>query len=102
VEDSDNVFSFLSTISSGVLAHELTGRYLVILSSTLTSPSSTVTSILLIFGSDEKAVLAMGNTLRSKLGAKGGGKPPRWSGKVTGVWLENREGKVIEDALAEL
>jgi misacylated tRNA(Ala) deacylase len=73
--------------------------YLIILSSTPSSQTSTSTSVVLIFGSDEKKVKEAGEAIKTKLGVKGGGKGPRWSGKLVGVWKESREEAAVKEVL---
>ncbi|KAF8558923.1 hypothetical protein OG21DRAFT_1474738 [Imleria badia] len=100
VDDSINPLGFLSAIATaftGVTCAE--SQYLLILSSTASTQSVTGTSVLLILGSDEKQVKEIGVLLKEKLSVKGGGKGPRWSGKLTGVWKAGREDVVISDIL---
>ncbi|KAF9226486.1 alanyl-tRNA synthetase domain-containing protein [Gyrodon lividus] len=100
VDDSVNSLGFLSTIASafaGVAPSE--SQYLLILSSTPSSQSTTGTNFFLIFGSDEKQVKAAGEQLKGNLGVRGGGKGTRWSGKFSGVWKEGREDVIVSDIL---
>lgn len=104
-DDASNPLGFLSSISmafsSEIAARELPTPHLVVLSSSPSSQNSTSTTVVIVFGSDEKRVKEVGDVLRSKLGVKGGGKGPRWSGKFTGVWKANKEGALIEEAIRE-
>ncbi|EMD40847.1 hypothetical protein CERSUDRAFT_111427 [Gelatoporia subvermispora B] len=105
-DDSANALAFLSAISSA-FANEFAAvspapSFLVVLSSSPSSQTTSSTSVVLIFGSDEQKVKAVGEGLKSKLGVKGGGKGPRWSGKFTGVWKDSREGATIDGILADI
>ena len=102
-DDSSNPLGFLSSISMA-FSNEISSReqptpHLVVLSSSPSSQNSTSTTVVMVFGSDEKRVKEVGDVLRSKLGVKGGGKGPRWSGKFTGVWKANKEGALIEETI---
>ena len=102
-DDTANALGFLSSISTAFV-NELSGRlesasYLIVLSSSPSAQTATSTTVVMVFGNDEKKVKEVGDTLRSKLNVKGGGKGPKWSGKFTGVWKPNKDGKLIEDAL---
>ena len=71
----------------------------------MSSPSAqttTSTTVVLVFGSDDKLVKEVGEGLKAKLNVKGGGKGPRWSGKFTSVWKDAREGAVVESLLGGL
>ena len=96
-DDSANALGFLSAISTAFSARigETEGAlpFLIVLSSSPSAQASTSTSVVLVFGSDDKAVKAAGESLKAKLSVKGGGKGPRWSGKFTGVWKDSREGR---------
>ncbi|KAJ3557514.1 hypothetical protein NM688_g1435 [Phlebia brevispora] len=102
-DDAINALGFLSSISFAFV-NEMASRaeptpYLIVFSSSPSAQSAGSTTVVTVFGSDEKRVKEVGDVLKSKLNVKGGGKGPRWSGKFTGVWKENREGTVVEDAL---
>ncbi|KAH7887799.1 alanyl-tRNA synthetase domain-containing protein [Phlebopus sp. FC_14] len=100
VDDSINLLGFLSAIASSLAAVVPSDRpYLLILSSTPSSQTIASTSVLLVFGSDEKQVKAAGEQLKVKLNIKGGGKGIRWSGKLTGVWKDGREDVMVSDIL---
>ncbi|KAI0921665.1 hypothetical protein AcW1_004427 [Taiwanofungus camphoratus] len=103
IDDSVNALGFLSSISTALM-NEMASKpdshsYLVILSSSPSAQTTSSTSVILVSGSDEKAVEEVGERLKSKLNVKGGGKGTRWSGKFTGVWKEGREGTLVEDIL---
>ncbi|KAI0347083.1 alanyl-tRNA synthetase domain-containing protein [Trametopsis cervina] len=98
-DDTPNALSFLTAVSSAFLL-EVDGLhppppFLVILSSSPSSQNPTTSTVIMLFGLDEKKVKEVGDSLKSKLGVKGGGKGQKWSGKFTGVWLDNREGSVV-------
>lgn len=103
-DDSTTALGFLSAIAFSFTNALLTSSakdspYLIILSSSPSSQTSTSTSVVLVFGSDEKNVKEAGEGIKSKLGVKGGGKGPRWSGKFFGVWKENREDVAVKEVL---
>lgn len=100
VDDSTNALGFLNAISMSYASQAPPDlAYLIVLSSSPSSQSASSTSVVLIFGADEKKVREVGEGLKSKLSVKGGGKGMRWSGKFTGVWLEGREGAVVDEVL---
>jgi misacylated tRNA(Ala) deacylase len=99
-DDSSNALGFLSSISTAFL-DLINGKnvpYLVVLSSSPSSQSATSQTVVLVFGSDDKKVKTVGESIKSKIGVKGGGKGPRWSGKYTGVWKSSR----IEESMKEI
>lgn len=98
-DDSVNPLGFLSATTSAFANIALAERpFVVVLSSSPSSQTSTSASVLLVFGSDEKYVKAAGDLLKSKLNVRGGGKGTRWSGKFAGVW-RGREDTVVSDVL---
>lgn len=103
-DDTSTVLGFLSAVAFSFTnalsaSSAKDSPYLVILSSSPSSQTSTSTSVVLIFGSDEKKVKEAGEGIRLKLGVKGGGKGPRWSGKYVGVWKESREDAAVTEVL---
>lgn len=104
VDDSPNPLGFLTSISTA-FANEVSAispppSYLVVLSSSASSQNPSTSTVVMVLGSDEKKVKEVGDVLKNKLSVKGGGKGTRWSGKFTGVWLENREGAIVQEALS--
>lgn len=101
VDDSTNALGFLNAISMSYASQAPSDLepYLIVLSSSPSSQNASSTSVVLIFGADEKKVREVGEGLNSKLSVKGGGKGTRWSGKFTGIWLEGREGVVVNEVL---
>ncbi len=99
VDGTTNALSFLNAISLAFVAEQPSSPYLFVLSSSPSVQISTSTSVILVFGSDEKKVKDVGEALKSGLGVKGGGRGARWSGKFTGVWKQGREDSTIEDML---
>lgn len=100
IDDSSSALAFLSTISTHLAAKASTDKsYLVVLSSTPSSLTSTSTSVVLVFGSDEALVKKVGDQLKTAVGIKGGGKGLKWSGKFTGVWKDAKEGSAIQKVL---
>ncbi|KAF9263452.1 ThrRS/AlaRS common domain-containing protein [Marasmius fiardii PR-910] len=77
-------------------------KYLVVLSSSPSSQTSVSITSVLVFGSEDGLVKTVGERLKTRLGVKGGGKGPRWSGKFVGVWREPKEGAVAEEILKEV
>lgn len=99
IDDSVNALGFLSAITSAFANIVLADQpFMIVLSSSPSSQTSTSSSVLLVFGSDEKYVKETGDLLKSKLSVKGGGKGTRWSGKFNGVW-RGREDTVISEVL---
>ncbi|PSR75032.1 hypothetical protein PHLCEN_2v9362 [Hermanssonia centrifuga] len=105
IDDTSNALGFLSSISTALI-NEITSlftpgsQYLIVLSSSPSTQTSSSTTVVMIFGTDEKKVKEVGDSLKSKLGVKGGGKGTKWSGKFTGVWKGAREGATVEEAIA--
>lgn len=104
VDDATNPLGFLNAISVALTeAAAAAGTpYLFVLTSSPSAQTSTSTSVILVFGSEEKTVKEVGEHAKSKLGVKGGGKGQRWSGKFNGVWKQGREDIVIENVLQNL
>ena len=102
-DDSGNALAFLSSIStafvSKVVALSQPVPYLVVLTSSPSTQTASSTTVVMVFGDDEKRVRAVGEALKAKLGVKGGGKGTKWSGKFTGVWKATREGTAVDEAL---
>lgn len=105
-DDAANALGFLSAIStafvSKVAGKDEAAPYLVVLSSAPSAQTATSTTVVLVFGSDDKKVKEAGDELKTKLNVKGGGKGQRWSGKFTGVWKEGREGAAVATVLESL
>lgn len=105
-DDAANALGVLSAISTAFVS-KVAGKdrekpYLVVLSSAPSAQTATSTTVVLVFGSDDKMVKDAGGALKAKLNVKGGGKGPRWSGKFTGVWKEGREGAAVVTILESL
>ncbi|KAM5540333.1 hypothetical protein V8D89_005791 [Ganoderma adspersum] len=102
-DDAGNALGFLSAITTRfadrVAEGEKEKAFLLVLSSSPSAQSAGSTTVVLIFGSDDKKVKEVGDALKGKLNVKGGGKGTRWSGKFTGVWKDGREGTVVRDIL---
>jgi len=73
--------------------------YVVVLSSSPSTQTTNSVSTVLLLGSDDAKVKFAGEGLKAKLGVKGGGKGPRWSGKFVGIWKENRENAGVAEVL---
>ena len=105
-DDTSNALGFLTAIafsvtnSMGEAAKE--HPYLIVLSSSPSSQTTSSISTVLVLGCDDAKVKAAGEGLKEKLGVKGGGKGPRWSGKFIGVWKDGKESASIEEALKDL
>ena len=101
-DDTPGALAFLTAIAAAFERDERSkGRaYLIVLSSTPSAQTSSSVSVVSVFGSDEKQVQALGGALKAKMGVKGGGRGPKWTGKFTGVWKTGREDAVVEEALA--
>jgi misacylated tRNA(Ala) deacylase len=100
-DDSAGALAFLGLIASAVSATAEPGLdYLLVVSSSPSAQSQSSTSVIVVVGSDQARVKACGEGLK-KLGVKGGGKGPRWSGKFTGVWKENKEAAAIKELIGQ-
>ncbi|KAF8812397.1 alanyl-tRNA synthetase domain-containing protein [Phlegmacium glaucopus] len=105
IDDSNNVLAFLSSIAFAVTDMVSTTSassskpYQIILSSSPSTQTTNSVSTVLLLGSDDAKVKVAGEGLKAKLGVKGGGKGPRWSGKFVGVWKENRENAGVVEVL---
>ncbi len=94
-DDNTNALGFLSSITTAFSAKVKEGvPFLLVLSSSPSAQTGTSTTVVLIFGSDDNKVKAVGDEMKAKLNVKGGGKGSRWSGKFIGVWKEAKEGQV--------
>jgi misacylated tRNA(Ala) deacylase len=99
-DDSAGALVFLGMIAGAVTASAGPDLdFLLVLSSSPSAQSHSSTSVVVVVGSDEARVKAVGEGLKGRLGVKGGGKGPRWSGKFTGVWKESKEHAVIDELL---
>lgn len=103
-DDSSNPLNFLSSIafavSDEIKAKGVTTPFLFVLSSSPSAQTPSSLSTVLVLASDDKNVKEAGDGLRAKLGIKGGGKGPRWSGKFNGVWKDTKENIAVEEVLA--
>ncbi len=102
-DDSTNALGFLSSITTAFSTKIKEGvPFLLVLSSSPSAQTGTSTTVVLIFGSDDKKVKEVGDEMKAKLNVKGGGKGSRWSGKFTGVWKEAKEGQAVARILESL
>lgn len=106
-DDPARALGFLqSIVSFGILAPlssaDKIRPYTFVLTSTPVEKRSTNITTVLVLGSDDTRAKAAGEALKSKLGVKGGGKGPRWSGKFVGVWRDDKEGSAVKEALESL
>lgn len=104
IHRNDDPLAFLTAISSEFVklwatSERASKQYLIGLTSSPTSQSTTSSTLVLVFGSEDASVKEVGETLKLKLGVKGGGKGPRWSGKWTGVWKPAKEGALVNQAV---
>jgi misacylated tRNA(Ala) deacylase len=104
---NDDTLGFLSAVSANIATEWSAGPspsrpYLIVLSSSPTSQTTTSTSLVVIFGSSDAKVKEVGDALKSKVGVKGGGKGNKWSGKFIGVWKMPKEGAAIAEVLEKL
>lgn len=98
-DDSANPLGFLTAISTAFMADAAGRPYTVVLASSPSMQTGASTTVVMVFGSDDKRVKEVGEALKAKLGVKGGGKGSRWSGKFTGVWKDTKEGSVVNEVL---
>lgn len=92
-DDGNAPLPLLTAIANGLPP---SGPHLIILSSAPTIQSAASSSVVLVFGNDEKQVKAVGEAFKSELGMKGGGKGPRWSGKGSGVFKSETAQKILD------
>ncbi|KAJ3994210.1 ThrRS/AlaRS common domain-containing protein [Lentinula boryana] len=103
-DDSSNALSLLSAISVA-FSEQITKTqtpYLLVLTSTPSAQTTNSTTVVMVIGSDDKEVRSLGDSLKSQLGVKGGGKGLKWSGKYIGVWKEKKEGGLVDDLLKDV
>ena len=109
-DDSANALGFLSAITQAfanrVGEREKSGekgiQFLLVLTSSPSAQTTASSTVVFVFGSDDKQVKQVGDELRGKLNVKGGGKGTRWSGKFTGVWKDSREGAAVASVLESI
>ncbi|KAF8165388.1 alanyl-tRNA synthetase domain-containing protein [Crassisporium funariophilum] len=102
IDDSSNALGFLSAIAFAItntLPGESKHPYVVVLSSSPSAQTGGSISTVLVLGSEDAKVKLAGEALKAKLGVKGGGKGPRWSGKFIGTWKDSRENVGIDGVL---
>ena len=104
VHRNDDPLVFLSAVASEftrlwTTSGHASKQYLVVFTSSPTSQTATSTTVVLVFGSEDANVKEVGEILKLKLGVKGGGKGPQWSGKWTGVWKPGKEGELVSKAV---
>ncbi|KAF7301650.1 tRNA-SAD domain-containing protein [Mycena indigotica] len=105
LDDSPSALAFLTAIASALAdlaaKSSLKQSYILVLSSSPSSPALTGTNVVLVLGSDDARVKIVGDGLKSTLGVKGGGKGSRWSGKLVGTW-KAKEDAVVEEILEKV
>ena len=104
VHRNDDSLVFLTAIASEfarlwTASEHAPQQYLIVLTSSPTSQTAISTTLVLVFGSEDASVKEVGEILKLKLGVKGGGKGPRWSGKWVGVWKTSKEGELVSEAV---
>jgi len=104
VHRNDDPLVFLTAIASEFARlwtafEPASKQYLIVFTSSPTSQTATSTTVVLVFGSEDASVKEAGETLKLKLGVKGGGKGPRWSGKWAGVWKPAKEGELVSEVV---
>ncbi|KAJ8475139.1 hypothetical protein ONZ45_g15709 [Pleurotus djamor] len=100
VDDSVNPLGFLNAISMAFTVAVPPGSpYLCVLSSSPSSPTPTSSTVVLITGSNDDLVKKVAESIKGKVGVKGGGKGSRWSGKFIGVWKEDTQGAAVDELL---
>jgi misacylated tRNA(Ala) deacylase len=103
-DDTVNPLGFLSAISFAVSDMEAFKErpHIIILTSSPSSQTASSTTVVFVFGKDEKTVKAAGDELKARVGVKGGGKGTKWSGKFIGAWKRGERGQELEDLLSRL
>jgi misacylated tRNA(Ala) deacylase len=107
IHRNDDTLGFLFAITTGFAAEWSSSifglkQFLVVLTSSPTSQTSTSTSLVVIFGSNDETVKEVGDAVKTKIGVKGGGKGNKWSGKFIGVWKDSKESAGIDEVLDKL
>jgi misacylated tRNA(Ala) deacylase len=106
VDDTAGALPFLQAITfmfQDLVASDATAvPHTLLLTSTQSSQTQATTTVVVVFGSDDARVKRVGEALKVQFKTlKGGGKGVRWSGKATGVWMHEREGKAAALALTQ-
>ncbi|KAF8913856.1 hypothetical protein CPB84DRAFT_1757738 [Gymnopilus junonius] len=104
-DDATNALGFLSSIAfamSAALPVDGAIPYVVVLSSSPSTQTTSSVSTVLVLGSNDSKVKAAGEGMKAKLGVKGGGKGPRWSGKFIGVWKAIRDDAIVDEVLENI
>lgn len=104
VHRNDDPLAFLAAVASEftrlwTASEHASKRHLIVFTSSPTAQTATSVTLVLAFGSEDASVKEVGETLKLKLGVKGGGKGPRWSGKWVGVWKHSGEGELVTEAV---
>ena len=102
-DDTPGAVPFLGAVAAAFVTAvgEQQREYILVLSSSPSAPASTSTNVVLVVGSDDGRVKAVGEGLKSKLSVKGGGKGTKWSGKHVGVWREAKESVIVSEVLRD-
>ena len=104
LDDSSNSLGFLGSVASAFVSQlppDNKTPYLIVFSSSPSNQTSSSVTTVLVLGSNEADVKILGDSLKSNLGVKGGGKGPRWSGKYVGIWKESKESSAVDAALKQ-
>ncbi|CAK5275675.1 unnamed protein product [Mycena citricolor] len=103
-DDSVSALAFLTAIcasfSDAASQSSAAPSYVLVLSSSPSGPATTNVNVIAVLSSDDKLTKVVGDALKSKMGVKGGGKGPRWTGKHTGVWKSAKGDQIIEEILS--
>jgi len=104
VHRNDDPLVFLTAIASEftrlwTASEHASKQYLIVFTSSPTSQTATSKTMVLVCGSEDASVKEAGEALKLRLGIKGGGKGPRWSGKWEGVWKPAKEGELVSEVI---
>ncbi|KAI0304009.1 hypothetical protein BC826DRAFT_980949 [Russula brevipes] len=106
-DDSQTARAFLHAVTLALETRlseqaDVTHRFTLLLVSSPSSQTTSSMTVVMLFGSEEKRVKAVGDELKRQFKTlKGGGKDTRWSGKFVGVWMADREGKAASVLLSQ-
>ena len=100
IHRNDNPLVFLAAIAPESSPSSIPPPNTLQNSASLNTPprplhTATSTTLVLVFGSEDVRVKEVWETLKLKLGVKGGGEGPRWSGRWVGVWRPAKDGGVV-------
>lgn len=107
-DDSQTAQAFLQAVTLAFVAHlpeptNISHQFILLLASSPSAQTFSSTTVVMLFGGEEKRVKAVSDELKRQFKTlKGGGKGIRWSGKFVGVWLADREEETASGVLSRI